>query len=240
MVSQPKRGDGAGARAASKSLVLRNHAIFKELEPAALDQLCRYAKQVRFKRGQQIYSKGDPGTGLFAVIKGTVRVSTTSAEGRTALLNLIGQGEIFGEIAVLDGLARTNDVIANTDCELLTIDRREFIPFLAEQTGLAMKFIELLCGRLRWTSEQVEQLILQNLPARLANTIVRLTERHQGNGAVPAIEMTQQRLSEMAGMSRESVNKLLSIWASDKWVLLEHGTLRVLNLAALKAIVGDD
>jgi CRP-like cAMP-binding protein len=239
MTMQPDKGVQAAARTASKSLVLRNHAIFRDLEPAALDQLRRYAKQVRFKRGQQIYSKGDPGTCLFAVISGTVRVSTTSAEGRTALLNLIGRGEIFGEIAVLDGLARTNDVIANTDCELLTIDRRDFIPFLADQPGLAMKFIELLCARLRWTSEQVEQLILQNLPARLANTVVRLTERHPGDGSVRAIEMTQQRLSEMAGMSRESVNKLLSIWAADKWVLLEHGTLRVLDIEALKVIAAD-
>ena len=82
-------------------------------------------------------------------------MSTASAEGRTALLNLIVPGDIFGEIAVLDGLTRTTDAIANSNCELLIIDRRDFLPFLRSQPELAMRFIELLCARLRWTSEHV-------------------------------------------------------------------------------------
>jgi CRP/FNR family cyclic AMP-dependent transcriptional regulator len=233
------KDDNARARLAEKSSVLRNYPAFRDLEPAALDQLCRYAKHTKFKRGAEIFSKGDPGTSLYAVVSGTVRMSTASAEGRTALLNLIVPGDIFGEIAVLDGLPRTTDAIANSNCELLIIDRRDFLPFLRGQPELAMRIIELLCARLRWTSEHVEQMILNNLPARLANTIVRLAERHHSEASPYGIEMTQQRVSEMAGMSRESVNKLLSVWAADKWVRLEHGTLMVLDMDALKAVAGE-
>src|SRR3954466_9025048 len=169
----------------SKLDVLRKHPIFSDLEPAAFDQLCRYAKLSTLKRGATICSKGDVGNSLYAVISGTVKISTSSAEGRSAILNLIGTGEVFGEIALLDGGERTTDAIANSDCELFVIDRREFIPFLQGQPALAMKFIELLCARLRWTSEHVEQIILQDLPGRVASALIRLTERHHPSAARP-------------------------------------------------------
>src|SRR5580692_11368919 len=93
---------------------------------AASCQLCRYAKHATLKRGETIFSKGDAGNSLIAVIRGTVKISISSAEGRSAILNLIGPGEIFGEVALLDGLARTADATANTGCEMFVIDRREF------------------------------------------------------------------------------------------------------------------
>src|SRR5882724_186080 len=127
--------------------VLRKHPIFCDLDSEAFDQLCRYAKHATLKRGAAIFSKGDPGNSLVAVISGTVKISISSADGRAAILNLIGPGEIFGEVALLDGLARTADATANTNCEIYVIDRREFIPFVRSQPALAMKLIELLCTR---------------------------------------------------------------------------------------------
>jgi CRP/FNR family transcriptional regulator, cyclic AMP receptor protein len=217
--------------------VLRKHPIFCDLDSDALDQLCRYARHSTFKRGAAIFSKGDPGNSLFAVISGTVKISISSPEGRNAILNLIGAGEIFGEIAVLDGQARTADATANTNCEIFIIDRREFIPFVRSQPALAMKFIELLCARLRWTSDQVEQVILQNLPGRLASALIRLTEKHKLASGERSIAVTQQEISEMVGMTRESINKQLRIWATRNWVRLEHGAIVVLNTAPLQQLV---
>ena len=224
------------ARPSSSKLdVLRKHPIFSDLEPAAFDQLCRYAKLSTLKRGATIFSKGDAGNSLFAVISGTVKMSSSSAEGRSAILNLIGAGEVFGEIALLDGGERTTDAITNSDCELFVIDRREFIPFVRSQPALAMKFIELLCARLRWTSEHVEQIILQDLPGRVASALIRLTERHQPSPG-RTITVTQQEISEMVGMSRESINKQLRAWESRNWVRLEHGAIVVLDAAQLQAL----
>ena len=217
--------------------MLRKHPIFRDLEPEAFDQLCRYAKHSTLKRGATICSKGDPGNSLFAVISGTVKISISSADGRNAILNLIGPGEIFGEVAVLDGQARTADATANTNCEIFVIDRREFLPFVRSQPALAMKFIELLCTRLRWTSDQVEQVILQNLPGRLASALIRLTEKHKPAPGGRTIAITQQEISEMVGMTRESINKQLRVWAARKWVRLEHGAIVVLEAEPLQAIV---
>src|SRR3984893_1987753 len=87
-----------------KFSVLRRHPIFRDLNPAALDQLCRYCKTRAIKRGATIFSKGDPGNSLFAVVAGTVRIGVSSAEGREAVFNIIEPGEIFGEIEVLGAL----------------------------------------------------------------------------------------------------------------------------------------
>jgi CRP/FNR family cyclic AMP-dependent transcriptional regulator len=234
-VPQHKIGNAHGF-SSSKLAVLRKHPIFCDLDPEALDQLCRYAKHSTLKRGATIFSKGDPGTSLIAVISGTVKISISSAEGRSAILNLIGAGEIFGEVALLDGRARTADATANTNCEIFVIDRRDFIPFVRSQPALAMKIIELLCTRLRWTSDQVEEVILQNLPGRLASALLRLTEKHKLAPRGRTISITQQEISEMVGMTRESINKQLRVWAERNWVRLEHGAIVVLNAEPLQEL----
>jgi CRP/FNR family transcriptional regulator, cyclic AMP receptor protein len=221
----------------SKLAVLRKHPMFCDLDSKAFEQLGRYAKHTKLKRGATIFSRGDPGDSLIAVISGTVKISISSPDGRSAILNLIGPGEIFGEVAVLDGQARTADAIANTNCEIFMIDRREFLPFLRGQPLLAMKFIELLCARLRWTSGQVEGVILQDLPGRLASALIRLAERKKTRGE-RTIAVTQQEISEMVGVTRESINKQLRNWAARNWVRLEHGAIVVLDPKSLRAIVG--
>jgi len=204
---------GQPSFSSSKLSVLRKHPYFADLEPEAFEQLCRYAKHTTLKRGATIFSRGDQGT------------------------NLIGAGEIFGEIALLDGQPRTADATANSNCEIFTIDRREFIPFVRSQPTVAMKLIELLCGRLRWTSDQVEQVILQNLPGRLASALLRLSDKNKHAPEARIISITQQEISEMVGMTRESINKQLRAWAARGWVRLEHGAIVVLKPDALQTLV---
>ena len=234
-VPQDKTGEARGFPG-NKLAMLRKHPYFCDLEPEAFDQLCRYAKHATLKRGATICSKGDPGNSLIAVISGTVKMSVSSPDGRSAIFNLIGAGEVFGEIAVLDGHARTADATANTNCEIFVIDRREFLPFVRSHPALAMKFIELLCAKLRWTSDQVEQLILQNLPGRLASALIRLAGKQELAPEGRTIAVTQQELSEMVGMTRESINKQLRVWATRNWVRLEHGAIVVLDPESLQAL----
>ena len=232
---QHRTGEAQGF-SSSKLSVLRKHPIFADLEPDAFDQLCRYAKHATLKRGASLFSRGDPGISLYAVISGTVKMSISSPDGRNAILNIIGPGEIFGEMALLDGGVRSADAIANSNCELFVIDRREFIPFVKSQPTLAMRFIVLLCERLRRTSDQVEQVILQNLPGRLAGALIRLTEKDKLAPEGQIIAITQQEISEMVGMTRESINKQLRAWAGRNWVRLEHGAIVVLDPGALQAL----
>jgi CRP-like cAMP-binding protein len=226
---------GAVQSPSDKTGLLRGHPLFCDLDPDAFDQLSHYANKRTFKRGATIFAKGDPGDSLFFVNSGTVKIGVSSADGRGAVFNFIDPGEIFGEIALLDGLARTADAISNTNCELLVINRRDFLPFLRSQPLLAAKLIELLCARLRWISDHVEQVIFPDLSGRLAKALIRLTDKHSGTSD-PKITITQQEIGEMVGMSRESVNKQLHAWADQKLVQLQRGAITVLDAESLKAM----
>src|ERR1700751_4085599 len=116
------------------------------------------------------------------------------------------------------------------------IDRRDFLPFMHSQPTLAMKFFELLCAGVRRTSDQVEQLILQDLPGRLASALLGLNARRKLDVERSTIAITQQEIGEMVGMTRESINKQLGAWALRNWVRLEHGAIVVLDALALREL----
>src|ERR1700693_5262668 len=107
---------------------LSAHPFFKGLEPELIDQVASHAITRVVKAGTAIYAKGDPGNSLFAVITGNVQISVPSVEGQDTVFAQLAAGEIVGEIALLDGRPRTADVVAVTDCELMVINRRDFVP----------------------------------------------------------------------------------------------------------------
>jgi len=223
-------------RAFDKRAILRNHPLFVGLKPELLDALGSYVIRHTVKRGTAIFARGDPGTSLFAVCSGTVKISAASSSDRGAVFNLITAGAIFGEIALLDGLQRSADATAITDCELMMIERRDFGTLIQEQPEFALKLIELLCGRLRHTSEQLEDIMFLDLPGRLAKTLLKLANESKHTSRGRRIALTQSHLSEIIGISRESTNKQLRLWQRQNLVLLERGGIVILAPGALAAI----
>ena len=134
----------------------------------------------KVKRGAVLFRKDDPGSTLYAVCEGAVRISVPSKQGQDAIFNIVSRGEIFGEIALLDGGNRTADAIAIEDSELMLIERREFLPVLRAHPEVAINLIEILCSRLRRTSEQVEDIVFLDLPGRLAKALLALQRRGGG------------------------------------------------------------
>ena len=216
-----------GGSITDKLVLLRQHPLFRELPAGVIERLASYMKSRKVARGKEIFAKGDPGTGLFGVLSGSVKISVASAEGKDIVLNIIQQGEIFGEIALLDGHPRTADASAIADCELATIERREFLQFLRTQPDVMLKFVEILCARLRRTSEQVQDLTFLNLPTRLAKALLRLTG-DDPSAPRKTVTITQREISQIIGMSRESTNKQLREWEKRGWIRLERGGLAIL------------
>ena len=206
--------------------------MFQELDKDACEQIAAYAKIREFRRDATIFSKGDPGFCLFAVVRGKVLVTTSSSEGKSAVLNQFEKGDIFGEIALLDGRSRTGDATALTDCCLLSLERRDFIPILKKQPEIAIKLLEILSGRLRRTTEQVEELMFMDLRGRLAKTLLRLTGGAPGGSA----ELSQSELSHRVGMSREMINRQLQVWSREGLLTLARRRLTVLRPDALEEI----
>ena len=204
-----------------------------------IDRLMAHAVTRKVTKGTVLFRKGDAGSRLYAVCAGAVRISVPSEQGQDAIFNLVPPGEIFGEIALLDGGERTADAVAIENSELMVIERRDFVPLLQQHPEVAMKVIEILCSRLRKTSEQVEDIVFLGLPHRLAKALLQLHRRTAGGATRAKISITQRELSQMIGTSRESTNKQLRDWERRKWLKLERGGVLILTPAALTSLVSD-
>lgn len=233
-------GNPPASTAPDKVSLLRGHPLFRQLPPAVLERLGSYMKRRALARGAAIFAKGDLGVGLMGVVKGAVKISVPSADGRDIVVNIIHEGEVFGEIALLDGHPRTADATAMTDCELMIIERRDFIPFLRSQPDLTMQIIEILCSRLRRTTEQVQDVTFLNLPARLAKAVLRLAADAERATPPRKVAITQREISQIIGRSRESTNKQLRVWAKDGWIRLERGAITVVQPNKLAEVAAED
>jgi len=220
-----------------KHSLLRSHPFFKDLGGDIVERLAPRVITTKVKKGAVIFRKGDIGSKLFAVRSGAVRISTPSDEGKDAIFTLVVPGELFGEIAFLDGGQRTADAVAIGNCELLVIERRDFIPLLRDNPEIAIRLIKVLCGRLRRTSEQVEDIVFLGLPNRLAKALLHLYQPSEQAPPSNKISVTQREISQMIGVSRESANKQLQDWQRRKWLKLERGGLVIFAPEALRNLV---
>jgi CRP-like cAMP-binding protein len=217
---------------ADRLAFFRSHPIFGILGPELLRQLQSHARLKTIERGTTVFAKGDPGTSLFAILEGQVKVISFSEHGKYAVFNVLSAGDIFGEIALLDGGERTADVIAITDCKLLVIERRDFLPLVHSRPDIAQKLIEVLCERLRKTSRQVEEVMFLDLSAKLARALLRLRESSGGQ----KIALTQSEIAQIIGASRESTNKQLRDWENLNWIHLERGEIVLIDTESLAAV----
>ncbi|MBV8890300.1 MAG: Crp/Fnr family transcriptional regulator [Alphaproteobacteria bacterium] len=222
-----------------KRLLLRRNYLFRGLTDREADAILAYARLARYPAGAEIFAKGEPGDSMLAIAHGLVRISSTSAEGKQAVLNLIGEAEIFGEIALLDGKERTADATAITACELLVVERRFFLPVLRSDPDLCITLMTMLCGRLRRTSEQVEDMLFRDVEARLAKILLRLAREH-GESAPGMlridVKLSQRELGDIAGATRESINKHLQAWQRSGIISLDKGSIVIRDADALEHV----
>lgn len=223
------QNSGLMGRFPDKVSLLRTHPLFQGLPLQVTEHLSAYLKTRSVSRGTIIFMKGDPGTGLMGVLSGAVKISVASTEGRDIVLNIIREGDIFGEIALLDGHPRTANATAISECELVILERREFIPFLRSHPDAALKVMQTLCSRLRRTSEQVHDVSFLTLPIRLAKVLLQLSANTTACTAAPKLAFTQREIGEIVGRSRESTNKQLREWADLGWIRLEWGRITLLK-----------
>ena len=131
--------------ASDKRKVFEGHVLFGKLPPDDLDALLLHARVEHHPAGRRIFEKGSPGRSMMAILKGSVRISSPSPAGPDIVLTILPAGEVFGEIALLDGADRTADATAVTDCELLVLDHRDFVPFLERRADLCILLMKILC-----------------------------------------------------------------------------------------------
>ena len=223
-----------------KRQIFERHFLLGKLNTSEIDALVTYSRVERYPAGCEIYAKGSPGLCMMAVLRGTAKMSSVSPDGKEIVLNIISQGEIFGEIALLDGAARSADAIAMTDCELLVLTRRDFMPVLENHADICLILIRILCQRLRRTSEQVEDVLFRHLEARIAKALLQLAERPglpHAHGAMLELHLSQGELGNIVGSSRESVNKQLQVWHRAGLIELAKGSIVIRDARAIEQLI---
>ncbi len=219
------------------------HYLFGQLSRQELDELLSRARVERYRAGQTIFLNQSEGRGMMAVLSGRVHISTMSRNGRELMLNTINAGEIFGELALLDGKERTADAVAAVASELLVLERGEFLPFLEKRPALAMRLLAIITGRLRQTTAQAADVALLGLETRLAKQLLKLADRNgkaSVHGVVLETKVTQRQLGQMVGASRESVNKQFAAWRRRGVARFKDGVITVLDVNALRDLVEGD
>jgi CRP/FNR family cyclic AMP-dependent transcriptional regulator len=214
-------------------VVLKRHFLFGGLGDGEIAELLAHAHVKHYDAGDEIFAKGSPGQSTMAVLRGAVKISSQSPEGKEIVLNIINAGALFGELAMLDGRERTADATAVDECELLVMYRRDFLPFLERRSDICIMVIEKLCKRLRQTSEQVEDIMFGDLGSRLAKVLLRLAQEG-GRSQTPVLRVTQQELGSMVGSARESVNRHLHVWQAAGLIKLGKGAISIRDVGGLQ------
>jgi len=226
-----------------KRNALSKTALFNSLTPTELEHLAIMSKLLTIDPQQVLFMKGDAGDRLFIVIKGIVRISSMSADGRETTLNLMGAGQMFGEIAVLDGGQRTADATAVDVTELLAIERRDLFAFLERHPKCCIRMLANCAERLRWISGLLEDANYLDLSARLAKRLLllaRMFGRSVAEGIRIDIRLSQQDLATHMNVTRESVNKMIHAWEQDGLVKTGRGWVVVRNELALEDLANTE
>lgn len=190
-----------------------------------LDRIAAICRQQHLVAKAVLFLKGDPSDGLYAIRRGVIRISTSDDHGQQMTMNLLGGGDVFGEIALLDGRFRTADAVAIEDTDVFFLPRKDFLYLLSSEPAIALHVIELLCGRLRDLIERMEEATFLPAETRLARRILMLAADY---GMV--VHASQEELAALAGVTRETVNRQLQRWKRAGVLALGRGRLIIHDL----------
>ncbi len=206
--------------------LLKGVSIFSSLDARELDLLIQATTTRKLKAKEVLFRKGDPGNQLFGILTGSLKVTAVGSDGKDVVFGLMRPGEVLGEIALLDGEPRSATVVAVEATTLVTLHRRDFVPFLERHPQATIGLAAILAARVRRLSERAEDRQTMPLPARIAKRLIALADEHGKRpivGGPVEVRLPQQDLADLVGTTRESVNKHLRVWEEAGIVALGRG-----------------
>jgi CRP/FNR family transcriptional regulator, cyclic AMP receptor protein len=194
--------------------LLKSVQLFADLEEGELERFSHVAVPRSFPAATRVFHEGDNSDACYIVREGSFRVTREHSDGRAITLATLGPGEIFGELAMLDGDKRSASAEALTDGELLALPANDVRALLARHPEIALKLVAGLVRRLRAANVRLSRQSFQTVPSRVAGILSQLSrEESEGDGEAEGevtIEMNQTDLAQLAGTSRESVSRFLA------------------------------
>jgi CRP/FNR family transcriptional regulator/CRP/FNR family cyclic AMP-dependent transcriptional regulator len=220
---------------------LQQTALFAGISESHLQIIGQYIIPRTFKQGDIIFYEGDPGRFLYMVKSGRVRIFINGLDGSETSVILFGKpGDIFGELAVIDGLTRSASAEVLGETILYIISRDRFRQLMSQFPQLALNFMKVMSQRLRYNTRQMDSLSTLDVSQRLARKLLELAQdygRIENNNVHIDMALTQTNLASLIGATRESTNKSLREFRKKGWIHLENGQISVLDPDALRAQV---
>ena len=206
--------------------------LFSELDDKALEDISRMSVRQKYKKDNMVLIEEEIGSTMFIILRGRVKISRISDEGREVILSILVDGDFFGEMSILDGQTRSANAVTLEDSELMLIQRENFLRILRDYPQVAINLLKELAHRLRRSDEQIKSLSLQNAMGKVASTILRIADDSgiikQGQVEIPQLP-PQQDLANMAGTSRETISRVIKSLGQLGYVKKEGSKLIILD-----------
>ena len=217
--------------------LLKKVPLFAGLSDGTLAGLAQQLHRRTFKRGTMIFHKDQAGDALYIIESGRIRIFLPTESGGELTVEVAGPGDVFGELALLDGRPRSASAETLEDSALHTISRQEFTQYVTATPQFAVALIELLSSRLRHVTEYAESLAFLDVHARLARVLLEMADRYgvKKNGSIEIdFDLTQADLATMVGATRERVNRALAAFRSQGLIELRGRKIALLDTARLR------
>jgi CRP/FNR family cyclic AMP-dependent transcriptional regulator len=190
------------------TLMLLDIHLFSDLEPGELETISSKAVVRQYPRNTIVLNEGDHSDSLYVVNSGKVKIFLSDSEGKEVILNSLGPGDYFGEMALLDSAPRSASAITTEKCQLALISKADFEAFLSEHPAAMIKIMQGIIKRLRSLTENVRSLALMDVYGRVARVLLELSEESEDGTLVITEGHTQQDIANRVGASREMVSRI--------------------------------
>jgi CRP-like cAMP-binding protein len=207
--------------------------LFSVLRGEDMRDLADKFHVVRYRKGEVIFREGEPAERLFLIADGRVKLTIASPNGQELLIAVLGRGQIFGELAIVDRGLREMDARAMEDAVLFQLASDQFWTVIEGRPALARRMLELMGRRLRRADQATQDLVFFDAPTRLARKLLDLAEEHGSPGEDGGVridtKVTQEEIAQMVGVSRESANRLIASFAGRGWIDWNDGNPVILK-----------
>jgi CRP-like cAMP-binding protein len=216
----------------TKNELLSGVPFFSSLGADAVTELASQMRLRKVRRGDRIFSQGDPGDSLFLVASGRIKIFIEDAEGEQLTILFCGPGNCFGEMALLDGKARSATAEALEQTEVWVVTRRSFLDLVRNSPEISIEVIVFLCSKLRTNLARMEEFIFLDTYDRVGRQLLRIATRD--DSGTYTVKITQEELARVVGNSREQVNRVLADLASLGHVSVSRGQISLTRFDALR------
>ncbi len=212
--------------------VLKRVPLFSDLSEAEVSRFADVTREREYPKNSVILFEDDPGDALYIVSTGQVKVVLIGEDGREVILGVLGVGQHFGELALIDEQPRSAHVIAMEDATLIVLRREDFRRRVESSPSVAWQLLAELSRRLRRADDKIGGLVLLDVPGRIARLLLDLSEESGSNEIEKSL--THQTIAQMIGASRETVSRAMKEFQDSGWISVERRRISLANRPALE------